>query len=110
VYSLNDMQLDALQQFLTLVNTADVELDETFSTGRMSDAKSAVFAVKTAAETLDLPDELARQLKQMAQDSWRGATGAEDVYGRAGNAIRAIGHIQTLIHSVLDANLQKKHE
>ncbi len=103
MYSLNEQQLSNLQKPLKLANTAELELDEAFSTGRMSDAKSAVFAVKTTVEMLDVPEELAAQLQQVAQESWHGATGAGgDVYERAGKAIAGIGRIQTLLGQVME--------
>src|SRR5512139_2422056 len=102
MYTLNEQQLADLQKLLKLANPAELELDETFSTGRMSDAKSAVFAVKRAAEALDVPAELAAQLQQVAQESWHGATGAGgDVYERAGKAIAGIGKIQGLLQSAM---------
>lgn len=70
----------------------------------MSDSKSAVFDVKTAAAELDMPEELARQLQQIAEDSWDGAVNAGDVYARAGSAIGAIGRLQRLIESVFAAH------
>lgn len=104
MHTLNDSQLGELRKFLALTKEASRELGDSFSTGLMSDSKSAVYAVKTAAAELDMPEELASQLQQMAEDSWQGAVSMGEVYTRAGSAIGAIGRLQRLIESVFETN------
>ena len=91
---LTENQQILLRKFLDLIKLANDELADSFDTGNMSDSKSAVYDVLTAAESLELPDDLAVPLRKMAHVAWNGASGMGDVYSRAGNAIHAIGNLQ----------------
>lgn len=73
---LSDVQWAGLREFNKLVEAANYELADSFETGRMSDSKTAVFDMREAANALDLPDILASELRQMAQESWRGGPSA----------------------------------
>ncbi len=102
--SLSEEQWEELRKFNRLVKTADYELSDTFETGRMSDSKSAVFDMREAANALDLPDAIASELRQMAQESWQGAlSSGGDVYARAGKAIAAVGKIERFLGELCTA-------
>ncbi len=102
---LDETQWEQLRNFNKLVSLADYELSDTFDTGRMSDSRSAVFAVMNAADALNLPEEIAAELRAMAHDSWQGAlSSGGDVYARAGNAIAAIGRIQNFLGTLCAAH------
>jgi hypothetical protein len=94
VLVLPENQQILLRKFLDLIKLANDELADSFDTGNMRDSKSAVYAVLTASESLDLPDDLAIPVRKMARVAWEGASGIGDVYSRAGNAIHAIGNLQ----------------
>jgi len=102
MHSLDDRQIAELHKLRDLADAAYLELDESYSTGLISDSKSAVFAVMTAADAIDLPTILASEVRQLARESWEGAVGMGEVYERAGKAIAAIGKLQRLIESFLD--------
>ncbi len=69
----------------------------------MSDAKSAVYAMVTAASELDVPEEVASRLRQLAKESWSGVAGPGDKYERTSRGISPIGEIVRFIASVLEA-------
>ncbi len=102
---LNEQQKAALRRLLALADAAFRELDDSISTGLMSDSKSAVYAMREAAEALAgesaVPGELAAELLRLAQASWSGVTSSGDAYERSSRAIAPIGDMERLVEPLL---------
>ena len=101
---LTDNQWAQLRAFNELVKTARLELVDSLQSDLMSDSKSAVLAVKNAADSLDLPSEMAQDLRRLAGEAWTGIVMGAGVYSRAGKAIGAMGEIQERIESASSAS------
>ena len=97
---LTDKQWEQLRSFNELVKTARLELVDSLQSDLMSDSKSAVLAVKNSADSLDLPREMAQDLRRLAGEAWTGIIMGVGVYSRAGKAIGAMGEIQERIEWV----------
>ena len=103
---LTDKQWAQLRAFNELVKAARLELVDSLHSDLMSDSKSAVLAVKNAADSLDLPSdsldlpsEMAQDLRRLAGEAWTSIVMGAGVYSRAGKAIGAMGEIQERIES-----------
>ena len=101
---LTDNQWAQLRAFNELVKTARLELVDSLQSDLMSDSTSAVLAVKKAADSLDLPSEMAQDLRRLAGEAWTGIVMGVGVYSRAGKAIGAMGEIQERIESASSAS------
>ena len=101
---LTDNQWAQLRAFNELVKTARLELIDSLQSDLMSDSSSAVLAVKNAADSLDLPSEMAQDLRRLAGEAWTGIIMGVGVYSRAGKAIGAMGEIQERIESASSAS------
>lgn len=104
MFSIEQQQWDGLDNFRQLVTQASCELADSIETGMMSEAKTAVFKVREATQTLDLPEELAARFAELGRAAWRGVTSGDgvttDVYTRASTAIGVIGQIERLLDSI----------
>lgn len=104
MFSIERQQWDALDNFRQLVKQASCELADSIETGMMSDAKTAVFKVREASKSLDLPEALASQFEELGRAAWRGVSSGDgvntDVYTRASTAIGVIGEIERLLNSI----------
>lgn len=104
MFTIKQQQWNGLDNFRELVKQASYELAGSIETGMLSDAKTAVFKVREASKTLDLPKELAAQLEELGSAAWRGVTSGDgvnsDVYTRASTAIGVIGDIERLLDSI----------
>jgi hypothetical protein len=98
---LDEQQKTALRKFLALAKAAFLELDDSISTGLMSDSKSAVFDMRTAADALAVPEEIASDLRRLAHDSWSGVTSSGDAYDRSARAIGPIGEMHRLLEPLV---------
>lgn len=104
MFTVEQQQWEGLDNFRELVKQASCELADSIETGMMSDSKTAVFKVREASKTLDLPEELASQFEELGRVAWRGITSGDgvntDVYTRASTAIGVIGQIERLLDSI----------
>lgn len=96
---MNAGDIEKLQSYRAVINSALRDIDDFYSDGCMSDVKSAVFALPRKLQELGLSDAaLEAELVALAEGCWtamyNSADGGTSAEARAGRAAGAIGVLE----------------